>query len=937
MGKSQETSGKQASDVMALVEAYLDQLRGWQRSGYRQGDVDALREGLLTLPANLGKMATPEHRAVARVRSAFARGAHERLLLRDPQVRWIGAPFIEDATLSPPRGFLDPQRMSDDDAVAWAPSLAWAPATDRVRHFLDVLFGVRRRMVWVPISRAIAALACRDDVVRGRLREWWTLVYGDGISWSPDAKSSSARLKAYEQSLLRKYAGKVSHARRHVLHAVCAYAAHGGDTSDFQGFSAKNVADARAQDAADASAQILALTELLEGATRAEVPQLLVRVAERLPVDPQIGDALRIAADALDGLHVAEQVEQLVAILERRHWMKRAPASELADRMWTWVESVEWHAKRDEAFEPETLLETAPEMTETLGFRSVGKAKLDEDQAVDAAASRLARLTNGAWYETSTPRCRARVVVELLALLRRPEISLLDWGQLVRRSASGDYTARLSGYVKDVAEQELVLLLAESEHSVPAVLIRDQFVPFERILDLVSARRALNPSGQTRDPVATHLGVQLERVLRAAESGESRVRTLWELLKSDPSARVYEELFDMLRGESSLLHDAVEAAAAAHKTRHEPLEELLPNVRRLCEHCKGLVDDEPRGKPASTSRALDAMSSLIDCLERISDLGAENAQVHRLAVGGEWRAKVRSILIGIDGEGGVKNWMGWLGGPNDVEERWQAVEDLLVEQESSTPGPSLAELDELGRLHTQLKQSLAPLAWPDGTVVGHVLGAVNEHLANRREDAMRTQALGRDVTEAIARSDENAAASIARSELIHLLSSDDVRKLHSFLLRHLLLAEATRMASRVGGRVQVPSVVAYLAPLYAGLASGALGVFGAGDLSEIRDPSRLAVVSSVCFLLSFVLLAGDLSSRMAALGSTAERLVRTVARVLPVYISASAFAGVLSLFGLWATAQPIQGSKLLLWTGLTLFLGLFLGLLLQGKSAAASD
>lgn len=202
------------------------------------------------------------------------------------------------------------------------------------------------------------------------------------------------------------------------------------------------------------------------------------------------------------------------------------------------------------------------------------------------------------------------------------------------------------------------------------------------------------------------------------------------------------------------------------------------------------------------------------------------------------------------------------------------------------------------------------------------------------------------------------------------LPADDIRRIHRFLLAHMQFDTADALRTHAGARtrqpVELPSRWAYLMPLVGGLVSGPLIVLDiGGSWNDLLTKGQWAVYGltvALALVASYALLAGTLVARTSGHGGKPgardlARLTRRIfsrevlVRVRGVYGRAwlTSFAAgsvvLLTLYGtdVWVTAPPgvpqweIFGLQAMLWGSLSLLLGLFLGLVVQGRALLADE
>jgi hypothetical protein len=161
-------------------------------------------------------------------------------------------------------------------------------------------------------------------------------------------------------------------------------------------------------------------------------------------------------------------------------------------------------------------------------------------------------------------------------------------------------------------------------------------------------------------------------------------------------------------------------------------------------------------------------------------------------------------------------------------------------------------------------------------------------------------------------------------------------ELGRFWLRRLCFSEAARLrrATRApGGEDLVPSPWAHFSPLIIGVSAGPLATIQLGSLTEAllkgRD-WRYTLVVAMGFVISFLLLWGDL--RRHSSGVSASRLLRRMVRpALALVVLSCALGG--TMLVLLQGGGDFSLAAMLLWGSLSLFQGVFLGLIAQGRGS----
>lgn len=279
-----------------------------------------------------------------------------------------------------------------------------------------------------------------------------------------------------------------------------------------------------------------------------------------------------------------------------------------------------------------------------------------------------------------------------------------------------------------------------------------------------------------------------------------------------------------------------------------------------------------------------------------------------------------------------------------VGELQEARADNLAGQGSHLPLPT----EELRRLHGWL---LARADYATATVVATWLGdcathALQAHLAERAAASIQAALDNGDETLLERRLYEEPGDN-GLGHRVESLGPETIQRINHFLLRRIALSSAMRLRSAVRARVELPHPYLHLGPLLAGIVAGPVLVLDVGDgwtRSFAKGLSwSAASICLVSFLGALGLVVLPLLSAGASLrtGAPGERSFDTplVWRVARVFGAALLTAWAASVFVLWTTGtiEPTAAGlclQALYWTPLSLFLGLFLGLVLQGRGPA---
>ena len=934
----------------------------------------AQRSGVAAVARPAGEPRNSVERALRAALSAYERRRplEVKRLAADADFAHAIGPFLGDPAMGA-WPFHDPLLVDDDAAVAWLPVLAaHAPIDGRMRELVTILYRVRRREVWTVASDALARMARRDAATREVVADLWQRRFPRGL---PDAWPHGRMLTAREARATADAGDEgAAHASRHAFHLGCAWLAHGGEAALLGGVTAAAIAalPLPSKDPSDASVVLLGLTALAVGeATReAVVPELPTRAREA-SASPLVEEALRTLADALRAVNGAEVA---VAAVERRLREPRFATSRGADRidtLWSFLATARW-------FQGAGAADAVAEMRELSGLAGQAFAlALDgtlPDCARDAVAALLPRLgvvlDEDVW-RTTAGGSLAATLAELLLLLERPEIATMPWDSLVRRACPTTRFVPQEGRVSDVARTDLLLLSSERSFH-PRVLLREARFEERVVLHLAAcqdgfvarqvaveserllreaARRAVaaaarpRPAAESRPPES---GAPTERVpggdLGAPpNASEAQAQFLWKLLQRDPPSATFRELGRALRGSKTRLHRVVETVAALDALRdaRRPAPEIAAAYAELA-HATGELIQEAHAEAPSVGLVRGVSEALLvaSALDE-RDVGKR-----------PWLDALAAVLLGDRRSSGIYAWMRWLGAPAEgLQEAWSRFQEAAASAHASGVLVSLEQCRELDTATDELRRLLAGMAWPEADIVRQVLRRVRRRTDEWRKQARVRLSESERVTRLLDRGDERALVDLVNrgDRALDLLPPEELRRVARFLLLRLRYGAAARLRALVAARAQLPGPAAHVTPLFLGVSGGTLLVLDVGTAwNDVVLPGHgagyWATISSA-LALSFLVLVGSVVSLMPHRpGATrAHRIVEAGLRVTPTFVAALALAcgvSALVLVTLQGTptrlgpgGEPIPFlAQTLLWGSLSLFLGLFFGLILQGRS-----
>ncbi len=932
------------------MNALLAGIRSWD------GTVAAaqpLRDEVRALGQPNSEGADVGGRALLAVASAYRRQKPDRLRF-DPAsevdaCRIIG-PFLGDPAMGK-WSWHDPLTIKDVDAVRWLPLVsAFGPADDpSILKFVFEIFGARRRLLWVPASRALAVLARRGESARSVLSSEWGRCFPSGLPerWPNGALSDDRR--APESPGMR-------HRMRHVLHAAAAFLSVGGEPQLLPGFEVRALAAmSLPSDDADASVVLLALSELLFApATRGDVLAFFAsRISEVRP-DEMAEDVLRLIADNLRPVPEAKEVRDLIeARLKEARWKDRS-GEKRVDALLSWLRTARW-------FQAAGARAAIGEMRAGAGMAGPALDLVTERilpggaaGVVDAALPRLRLVFDKDVFATTADEERTVRVVELLELVGHDDLANVPWRPLVARACGSEAAGwAREGAVAAVARADLALILV-ARGLAAGLLLRDQIFGEADILRLATSQDEF---------VARQVAVQVERLLREElPSGVDQARFLWRLLLQDPPARTFVEIGMILRGRGRAIHAVVEGIGRLDGLRESgaSLLEQSKAFRDLADHVAGLMvtgADGP-GRADAMTKVIKGLRALGNDCVRVAELCCADLNCVGNA---EWQLALERLLFGDGSEGGgLSAWCVWRGHPmEDLHSVWVGVVEAAGMVREAGMAVSPAACDEMSHAVAALKDRLCALAWPEGGIAHGMIDLAERWLADRRDRARDCERETSRVKRLICMRDEEALVGLVTPTgraILDVLSAESVQQLGRFYLRNLMFRKFSMLRKRVVPRVRLPSVWSYLSPLLAGVAAGPLFVMDIGsscnELIADGHEAQLWAAIGIGLVLAFWVLSASLTKHFPGPGKGFRNRMgyagKAVGRVLPIFAISMGIAGAVSAASVWllrgtSLCDAPDGAALpffeqvSLWTSLGLFLGVFVGLILQGRGAVAEE
>jgi hypothetical protein len=885
----------------------------------------ALRSALRAVAFPKGALAGRDA-LLRKVRAAFDEGKPARLLLapkeRTPDaVTWL-APFLGDPSAGP-WPFEAMAGLTDDGAREWLEALADATPEPSVLAFAREMFQVRRRSVWPRASWLLAGLARQDAALRDEATKLIGRTFKKGAA--PGAIEDQFP-KAPESD----FVADGGRGGRHLFHLACALVARG---VELEGWSASAVAAMQLPaESFDAAAMLLGLAALtrLDPSARAivaAVPRLLEQCAGPRAECHQVHDALRHLHDLLSDAEANSARQEIRQWLATPRWeAAKADAARRFDVLWGWLDSMDWLA-RTQGLDVKTV--AAGEAALALRLR-VDPTPVDDADVL--AIERIALLDDAVLASIPERRLICRMA-ELMLLFSRPELRDATLQALFTRALGREHAHDAPNLpVRLVGRAWVTRQLAEHGRSW-AALLHEVEIDHEGVLALTASHE---------QKLVLQVAIQLERLLRHATPIE-RVRLLFQVLRRDPPHALFTELAALLRRSETKLVELVRRLATLDRKRDERASsghDLAEAFAAVAEGAEVLIAGQRGDLP-------------IDLTELAGALAGARKVLPTLWPGNDdWTTPLENLL----GEGGIViRWRQWL--EMDTKTLAEVWEKLPLAGTNAYFKPSAETLRALNQSIDALGHAITGSAWPEVDLLGELVTALRKIATALAKDVATAREWNRlmdagDADELVGKVEKVTEADLRK------LPPGLLQRVGKFLLSHLRFDDAFKYRRRIAGAVPVPSLLTWFAPLLVGSCAGALLVLDVGTVWNVMAVAgrelQLAGMIAVTLALSFALLFADLAQRVvrrAAEGQSRGAYGLTIAgRILPVLgvsLVVAFTASSLVLLTLAGTdARSIDGMPIpfvpqaLLWAALSQFLGIFLGLMLAGRSVTdekASD
>lgn len=897
--------------------------------------------------------------------------------------------------------FHHPDVIADEDARNWLDWLARpdcrAVIDEDLRQFVRVFFRTRRRSTWLPASRALARMATRDGEAAEEVRNLWkrwcpgapppSESPGSAVAPAPD---SDAAIQAHLDQVNR------SHLRRHVIHLACAWTAFSENAVDLDGFDPAFLAAylVETRDAPDFSTALEGLLELVganafpsdawqgpidrisKSAQEAQTDNVLQRLHERLATRPDMAKVSAAVRERLmrPGWIPGPGGTKDDAIGNETHW----------ETLWTWLDNARSFLNRSDTGAVAAMRKVATESGAGPAFDLAVNGVLPDGagHALDAALPRLRALLDPDVWETTVGMRRTRLVVESWHLVHHPDIATLPWAAMAGRAIGA--SARLLE-ATDTLDMGLTVAEGWRSHMTMGMkqmgagfFVRDGEFP-EPIVSTMAAK------GKGLEIQAA---VQAERLLRTASNPEDRIRCLWRILRYDPVQRFFTQLETMVRwndtalvrlvravGEMDARRDASRNRTTIQASEYPALAELYDKVARQVARILG-----PKSANSTRPAPSDWLAGICRTLKEAHPPGDPGCPA--------WDDWLRILLLGDDGIGGLCGWTDWLGqewpaaaGPKadtalrlEVEQflpRFKEVMARLRDERFQVSerdiGNARSNLEELDGFRSRL-------AWPEAAILGGVQMRLKTWLdlqEHRVEVSSRGEELGHMLRQLIAQGREDAVVELLEREDAALVDAipDSARlEAHQFLLEKINLRASYRLRKRFSFDSRFKPFYAHFSPLLAGVLGGPILMldFGTYWNEAFKNGAvfETVILTVAATLLAFLMMWGSLRPRRSRNGNPSKPACQgpasnAFARPGTGHLRLRAFSRLAALFlGAWVLAATSSSLLLLtlrnsdisagltpgqvvlqvfLWSGLSLFMGIFFQIVMEQRTATRDE
>jgi len=466
-----------------------------------------------------------------------------------------------------------------------------------------------------------------------------------------------------------------------------------------------------------------------------------------------------------------------------------------------------------------------------------------------------------------------------------------------------------------------------------------------------------------------------------------KVRLLWELLELDPPADYWEEVASILRGRDTLFHKLVAAIAELDASRPVPQSQQDEKG-----HARPFTEwdqyEQARVSLQKAGKALTALgvNALEDAMSRVPDrswpslpAGPRGPSWNDIE---SWRTRLGSLIepaVAVSDRGSVVAWVTWLRASEEQEsseallgsEVATAHEEVhrtlcLLEERGKGDRLRATDVERAGASVKCLAGALRTLriAWPPQCLVDVPLVQLESWCSALARKLRQIEEREADLMHAVSVGDERAVLGLFQrgadrdSSITSLVSAHALKVAHEFLLGQMLYSDATRVRRLIledRPQSRISSVLVHFAPLWSGVLGGGFFTLSlAKTWNDIAKGGGLAyyavVVGALLGALAFLMY--DLRKRIVAAPSEGVAVWwKVAARVAPAFGAATALAMIETALLLWVctgTESVMTGTDptfraelttaagwrvAALWSAISLFGGIFVGLVAQGRGA----
>ena len=594
-------------------------------------------------------------------------------------------------------------------------------------------------------------------------------------------------------------------------------------------------------------------------------------------------------------------------------------------------------------------------------------------------------------FVTSSVTIRVSAVATIIGLIRLEELKRVAWGAVLRRAGLADDFAfgERGCTVAEAGLTDVTCRLIRLGADCPSFLLHRLRETPEAILGLLRAA-CIRGGSSSNEFFEIQAAVLCAKLLNrrmgepASLPGFQRVDLLWNLLRENPGERFWSELRSQIRSPENPAKAVLDA-----------IQSLRAEVSDQAVHAKLSPSDVFRPLRFFSNPATEmALATLND--PELRELLVRHDAVAGMSLGSweygarsgnhdaprEWLRAFSLFLAGAPITGDATPTTGtlvhWLGRASLTEM------GLLLEVTSQLSGlvthfAGAAEMhsvtrDDCNQLAKSLEHLLgtlddAGLPWPEHAMVVAALAPFQAWLEATQkcldEDQEVRELLDEGNPDVVIGHLFSGSAMLGlqvRAEVARRLSPKTIRATVTLLLHQLRLSHAQWLSDWCRGArpdvPELPTVGAYYGPLWAGVLAGAFFTVSLGktwnDIAEAGGGQFMATIV-LGYGVTLLLLAAEMRNRLFVPHGTPPW--RTVARrVVPLFAAAMGVALVESLLLLWLCADTetaqmpvrkageryslasVEGVRVAaVWTGVSLFGGVFLGLVAQGRRVSAED